>query len=364
MRMQKTIVALLALLFTVPLYATSGQEQVTEKVFTYLKQGKVEALATYLGSLKECPRDGSTLKEGTVPALCVKEKFSRDHQTGTYGGDINMAVESIKDPGYTRNVTLNFVRLDEAIKDGLAKMYEARFKSKPGTFNVSNYVAFYNTYKNTWLKNDVFNTMKHVWANTKYREHADGGYVEVLYNWTALGRELNMPMMDMLRYFLEKMYDHSDVYMIDYVWEYALKQKNGKAVFYDLKKAARDYVFARDRILPREYNERLTIAMQAEALVKMRWDWPHVMITPVPQRMKEDITKAIRKCYEIAGDKQKMKMVHDSSNLSEYFSYKTCDAVKTFAFRDKVYVKNADELREDAKAKLNASGPLSNHVHF
>ena len=77
---KRTIVALLALLVAVPLYATSAQEQVNAKVLSYLRQGKIESLATYLGSLKECPRD-DRFKRKDVPDFCVKQKFNKRGQS-------------------------------------------------------------------------------------------------------------------------------------------------------------------------------------------------------------------------------------------------------------------------------------------
>ncbi|MBO4675028.1 MAG: hypothetical protein J5601_02945, partial [Elusimicrobiaceae bacterium] len=224
---KKTMVALLAFLFAAPVYATSAQEQVNAKVLSYLKQGKIEALATYLGSFEKCPGDEGTIKEGTVPSVCAKEKFSRKGQVGTNDKAINVTVEAILSPGFTKTVTLNAVRLDKAINDGLGKMYRERFKRDPLTYNKNKYVSFYNTYKETWLKEDVLR-VEIRWINNKPSE--TGLYDEMLYNSTELAMEIRRPISEVNPKYWNDVNDRYLYCVVPEVWEYAVKQKNGKAV--------------------------------------------------------------------------------------------------------------------------------------
>ncbi len=371
MNVQKSIIALLVLLFTVPLYASGVQNQVNQKsvnkqVATYLSQGKIEALATYLGSFKKCPSDESVVVLSRLPSVCVEEKFSRNGQEKTTGYPIVVTDKNRSESEYTVR-TMNVVRLDKAIEYGLTQRYQERFRSKPGVFNKKNYVDFYNTYKNTWLERDVLHVEKDIWAyeKLKSRHNYYTGYDEdlaiVMYNLTDLALGLKMRIVNVAP--VEWLYDNWTPEELKYVKNYAAtKGKDGVKVYGTLKRTIRNYYFARERILVYGDDEG-TLGRQARALVRMLSAWKYVINKSdksVPQNMKQDITNSIRRCFEIAKDKEKIEKIKKYNGYG--LPIDICVELRGLAFQDKVYIKNAEELREEAKNK--ASTIVSQHIHF
>ncbi len=379
---KRTIVSLLALLFAVPLYATSAQEQVNAEVLSYLRQGKIKALATYLGSLKECPRrDRFKMKD--VPDFCVKQKFNkrgqpaadhfkhfdfREFMNNMYDRPIYIVKEvTMKGETYTTSSTLNAASIPRALYQGLNQIYKDEFKTEPNIFNKKNYVDFYDKYKNTWLKKDVMDLMTWGWILQSPYFYPEGTLSEnwgkSLYQMAVLAKAVDMKLEDVLpirdNYILREGY----LFVIDGAWGEAVRigGREARKIFYDLKRAFRDYYFSEEMIDAYSPNNTMTkgetpfivIGIQADRIVRMRDWWKYIMITPVPEDMKIRIRKVIARCYDIANDPEKMEK-KSWSDETKQFEIRYCNELKKLAKKAGVYRNSAAKAKAKTKAAVKA----------
>ena len=174
----------LALLLVLPILAATPSEEAQNKledqIFTLLQQRKYEKVKTTLVNIPVCPESGKVF-ENQVPAKCTFREFNPDpFKMSDSNGTVNIQVNSRKDPGYTKEITLTVVKPVEALKNSLAKEYQDRFGKNISEYDETGYLQFPEPYNGSWLENVVPSLLaQQLWNTSVYDDIAIAFYNDV-----------------------------------------------------------------------------------------------------------------------------------------------------------------------------------------